>query len=254
MNSKILYFDIETCPNLAWVWSGGKQYVTDEQILEPSRIICISYLWEDDTNPIVLRWDKNQCDKSMLQKFHKVLEKADVVLGHNGQWFDVKHVNTRFAYHKLEPMPLYSIEDTLMQARSNLRLPSYKLRYLAKYFNLPIQKMRTDTQLWLDVWLNKDKPSLNYMCDYCAVDTLLLREVAKRIEPYCKFKFNRNLINGGDPESCPSCSGKLESKGYYKSSVSIKKRVRCQKCFKSFTLGGNLINKSLDIKSTEIPR
>lgn len=249
----ILYFDIETCPCLASVWGSGKQVVSDEQILEWSRIICISYMFETDKKPNILKWDNNQCDKQMLIKFHKVLSKADYAIGHNGRWFDVKHVNTRFAYHRLEPMPILSIEDSLEQVRRHFRLPSNKLRFIARYFDLPVQKMRTDYQLWLEVWRKNNKKELAYMCQYCNIDTVLLKEVVKRIEPYCKFKINRNILNGKDLSNCPSCGGTLVNNGYNKSSLSIKKRMKCTQCYKSIILGKNLI-KEWGKSSSEIPR
>ncbi len=72
-----LYLDIETCPSMAWVWSTGKQYIAHGQILEDTRIICVAYKWEGKREKAeVLTWDSKQCDKRMLTKLSKIVDKA----------------------------------------------------------------------------------------------------------------------------------------------------------------------------------
>ena len=45
---KILFCDIETSPNVAYVWGLFKQNIGLSQLLEPTRVICAAYSWDDD--------------------------------------------------------------------------------------------------------------------------------------------------------------------------------------------------------------
>ena len=48
---KILYFDIETSPCVAYVWGCGKQFVGSKQLKKERKIISIGYLFNDQKLP-----------------------------------------------------------------------------------------------------------------------------------------------------------------------------------------------------------
>jgi len=84
-NKKIkrLFFDIETSPNVGLFWSAGiKQTIDYDNILEERAIICICFKWEGK-GVQYLTWDKHHNDKSMLEKFIKIANTADELVGHN---------------------------------------------------------------------------------------------------------------------------------------------------------------------------
>ena len=240
---KRLYFDIETSPCLAWAWSTGKQYVNADQILEPTKIICISYKWEGKKKVHSLTWDKNQCDKKMLKEFSAIMEEADEVVGHNGKSFDLRHINARVAYHGLKKVSVVFIEDTLKLARSELRLPSCSLNYLAKYFGIGEKVKTGGIDLWLDVWLSNDKKALKRMVTYCNGDVTLLENVYKRIKPYVNVRGNLAAVNEAN-RMCPSCGGKLHKHDKrFVTALRKVQRYRCQGCSKVFKGGINLLKK-----------
>jgi uncharacterized protein YprB with RNaseH-like and TPR domain/predicted RNA-binding Zn-ribbon protein involved in translation (DUF1610 family) len=245
---RILFFDIETCPCEAWVWSTGKQRVDASQILEPSRIICISYKYSDERKVKHLHWDKNQCDKKMLKEFADVAEDADVVMGHNGKNFDVRHINARVAYHSLRPIDFSMVEDTLMMTRKKFRIPSHKLDYIAQYFKVGGKLATGGISLWMDVWLRNDKKALRKMIKYCDQDVRLLERVYKRIQPYVDTRINYAAINDND-RICPSC-GSTKLHKHDKRFISQFKQVqryRCQSCGKISKGGQNLLKKTARI-------
>ncbi len=49
---RVLYFDIETSPCLAYVWGCGKQYVGAQQIKKDRKILSIGYMFEGDKKAI----------------------------------------------------------------------------------------------------------------------------------------------------------------------------------------------------------
>ncbi len=234
---KTLEIDIETCPCEAWVWDGGKQYVTAEQILEPSRIICIAYKWAHQDKVSCLSWDNKQDDKKMLKEFTKVAEQADAVVGHNGKRFDLRVINARIAYHQLDPLPLTFVEDTLTQTRSKFKLPSYKLSYLVEYFKVGHKLSTTGgLALWMRVWKDNDQDALEEMMNYCKNDVKVLAALRVRIQPYVKPTINKTQWLK-DPEACSHC-GSTNSVGYGSRMTSVNRvayRRKCKDCLVVFT-------------------
>ena len=86
---KRLFFDIETSPNVGFFWqSGYKLNIPYTNIIKERAIICICYKWADEDKVYSLQWDKNQDDKTMLEKFMAVANEAHELVGHNGDRFD----------------------------------------------------------------------------------------------------------------------------------------------------------------------
>src|SRR5688572_14807071 len=105
IKKRILFFDFETSYYNALVWGPGKQYISWHSLLDEAKIIMVGYRWAtltcDNVNNIAeklvisqkafaLDWGlKKQCDKQLLKKFSKEIQKADWVIGHNSQGFDI---------------------------------------------------------------------------------------------------------------------------------------------------------------------
>ena len=189
---KILFFDIETSFNICWSWSIGRKIsLSDENILEERKIICICYKWAGDEKTYSLTW-KNGDDKEILQKFAKIALTADEVIGHNSDQFDVKHIRTRCIIHNIAfPIKLNQV-DTLKMSRAGYKLNSNKLNYIGQVLN---EGKKVDTggiQLWKDIVLHNSKPALAKMVEYCIGDVVLLEKVYNRLQefsPKKKFKY-----------------------------------------------------------------
>ncbi len=246
-NPKILFLDIENCPNLAHVWDTGQQYVTHTQILDPSRIICIAYKFEGDREVKHFEWSKTQSDEQMLVKFSKIVEKADYVCGHNGRDFDMKIINTRLAAFGLPPLKSVLVEDSLKMSRKSFRLPSHSLAYLSKYFNVGKKIDTGGIDLWLKVWLKKDKKALERMVKYCKQDVLLLEKVYNRLKVYMKGAVINRAVCAENDKTCPNC-GKIGLKdrgSTYTSPLRKVKRFVCKYCGKTCSDGKNLVAKTV---------
>lgn len=227
---KTLIYDIEVSPSIAWVWATGKQVVNYNQLLDTGKIICIAYRYTDEPEGVVhsLHWDKKQSDKKMLKKFSKIIKQSDVIVGHNGDGFDKKWIQARLAYHNL-PSILHSVtEDTLKQSRRSFKLPSYRLDFLCKYFNIA-GKLSTTSTLWQDVVFKNDYESLKYMVEYCENDVIILDKLYKRMANYTtsKIQMYPYAVNNKS-NRCRKCGGKHFIKyGYYTSNT---RRLRCNDC------------------------
>lgn len=239
---KVLVFDIETSPCLGWFWQTGKARITADQILDHTKIIMISYMFVGDKETQCLVWDKNQNDKSMLEKFAKVAAKADAVIGHNSDNFDIKTLNARVAYHGIKPIVWGSAKDTFKMIKKKFRLPSLTLKYLLRYFNLS-SKLKTESGLWVKVWWDKDKKALQDMIEYCKQDTRGLEELVRRLQPYLEPIVNHSLRS--EKMCCPKCGSEDYQKyGFRFTNLGKYQRYLCNSCGSDFRSATNLISKA----------
>ena len=79
MKRKRLFYDIETsfCEGHFWRPGYGVN-ILPHQIMSYAKIISVSWKWEGEKTVHHLDWGlKKQCDKQLVKKFIKVLNKVD---------------------------------------------------------------------------------------------------------------------------------------------------------------------------------
>lgn len=205
--AKILFYDIEVSYGLARVWRPGwKVRVSYDDFEVHPKIICISYKWNNSDEVFTVQWDENQDDKTLLEEFIPVLQKADFIVGHNGDKFDLPWVRSRALVHNIPMLPKYASVDTLKQARYNFRFPSNRLDDLGDYLGLG-RKIKTDRQLWVDVVTNKDSKALDRMIEYCEQDVFLLEDVYNKLSEQMLPGVHAGTLNGKDKTSSPYTGG-----------------------------------------------
>lgn len=232
-----LFLDIETSPNLVWSWNiGSRIRLTDENIKAERQIICAAWKWEGKEAIQYEHWGGGHNDERILRRVIPDLWKADEVVAHNGDSFDLRWLRTRalkfgfrFPYHVVS-------FDTLKAARRQFRLNSNKLDYIARYLGLK-QKTKVEYQLWKDV-LSNVPGSLSRMIQYCQDDILVLEGVFEAIRGFCPPATHHGATSHGPTYGCPNC-GKLgqESLGSYSTPTGqIKHKRACSSCNQQFVL------------------
>jgi transposase-like protein len=145
---KILLFDVETSFYHFVGWGTYKQYIQHYQITEHQYIIswAAKWLYDDDVQSDVVTPEesKNRDDNRILQSIWKLLDEADIVVGHNGDRFDLRKLRWRFISHGMAPPSPFKIIDTLKIARREFFAPSYKQDFLTKYFKLENKVLMED--------------------------------------------------------------------------------------------------------------
>lgn len=200
-----LFFDIETSPNIGLFWSAGyKQRIDYDNIIKERAIICICYKWENEKMIHSLKWDKQQCDKKMLQEFIKVANHATEMIAHNGDKFDLAWIRTRCIHHGIPMFPQYTTIDTLKIARSKFRFNSNRLDYIGKYLGIG-QKIHTDFNLWKEIVLNNCTKSMTKMIDYCKQDVSLLEKVYRVMKMHVHNKTHYGVMFNQDRGTCKEC-------------------------------------------------
>jgi DNA polymerase elongation subunit (family B) len=236
-NRKRLFFDIEVSANIGLFWqSGFKLNIGPESIIKERAIICICYKWEDSKEVESLEWDSKQCDKKMLQKFIKIANTADEIVGHNGDKFDLAWIRTRCLFHRIDMFPTYTTIDTLKISRSKFKFNSNKLDYIAKFLGVG-EKIKTDYGMWKDIMLNKCKVSMSKMVKYCKMDVVVLEKVYKELSVHILSKVHYGVIFGTDRGSCPECGSDEIVRMCNRVSASGVKKIQyqCRTCHKYHT-------------------
>ena len=234
---KVLIFDIETAPMQAYVWGRWNQNISLDATISEWFIICWSAKWLYSNKVIgdVLTPEeiKQEDDLRIVKSLWELINKADVVVAHNGNKADIPWINTRFIIHGLNPPKPYFNVDTCLVARKQFNFSSNKLDALATYFGVS-NKLDTNFELWKNC-LKGCKTSLNYMLEYNKMDVKILEEVYLRLRPW--IRNHPNMANIANIESlddcCPfCCSSGLEEMidEYYYTNVNKYKLYRCPKC------------------------
>jgi len=207
MKRKRLFYDIETSFCEGHFWRPGyNQTILPHQIIKYAQIMTVSYKWEGEDAVHHLDWGlKKQCDKRLVEKFIKILDKADEIVAHNGDRFDIKWIRTRALFHGLEMRDTYTMIDTLKLCKKYLTLPSNKLSEVAKYFDCTLKLDPGGITTWMDIVFNKSQEALDHMHTYCDGDVITLEEVYHKLRPYTRNKSNYSVLSGGDKFACPEC-------------------------------------------------
>lgn len=168
---KELYLDIETSPNMAFVWSlrvPGK-FINSDMLVKDWFVISWAASWADSkevfsgvvTSRDAKRWD----DRKILRPLWSLIDDADIVIGHNSDKFDLKKLNTRFLLHDYGVPRRYRTIDTLKVARKYFSFESNKLEFInSRIGNLPKHEMELSD--WIRICLEGDQRTLDKMRRY----------------------------------------------------------------------------------------
>lgn len=233
--AKILLLDIETSPLKSYTWGLFKQNVGINMIAGEWSVLTWAAKWLGDKETLSdSQWNyvyaNPEDDYHVVSSMWELLDEADIVIGHNGDAFDLKKLNARFAYHKLTPPSPYQTIDTLKVARKNFKFTSNKLDYLAQHLGVG-KKMKTGGfELW-DRCMQGDEDSWMKMLKYNIRDVKILEKVYKELLPW--IGNHPNVANYSDKEkkACPNCgSSKVYKRGHYHTKIGRYQKYICDGC------------------------
>jgi hypothetical protein len=234
--TKILIYDIETAPNLAYVWGLYEQNVI--RVEKEWHMLSFAYKWlgENKTHAYGLvdfpmyKKDKTN-DKQLLEKLHSLFDEADIIIAHNGNEFDIKKTNARFIYHGLPPPSPYKQLDTKQIAKRYFKFDSNSLNSLGQHLGLGTKLSTGGFDLWL-ACMSGDKKAWKKMLEYNKQDVMLLEEVYYVFRPWITNHPNVNVLEENNP-ACTACGcTKLTKRGFGFNNVTKYQRYQCTGCGK----------------------
>lgn len=218
--TKVLFFDIENTPILGHAWGMYEQNLLT--VVKDNELLSFAWCWNDGK---IFVMSRRLFSERQLAKFlWKLFDEADVIIGHNGDSFDIKMANQYFLKHGLTAPSPYKSVDTKKIAKRYFRFAQNKLDYLAQ-FMFKEKKISTNLDLWLRCMAGESKAFLE-MEKYNIHDVVLLRKVYDKLKGWHTGHPNTNLYSGTSHQ-CPVCSGNTQRRGLAYTRTAQYQRYQC---------------------------
>lgn len=226
---RILFYDIETSPNLGYTWGKWEQNVI--QFKDQWQLLSFAYKWQGEKEVFCIGRDDftDKSDGALVRALWKVLNEADVVISHNGDEFDNKKARAKFVEFGLKPpRPSKSI-DTKKMAKNNFSFNSNSLNDLGETLGLGKKAETGGFETWLKCMAGDEK-AWRKMKRYNKQDVRLLEKVYNRMKIWDQRHPHLGAM-GEMTGKCPVCqSTKVQSRGWYYTRCTRRPRRRCMKC------------------------
>lgn len=232
--ARILLYDIETAPNLGYVWQKWETNVIEFK--NEWYMLSFAYKWLGDKStkayslpdfPLYKKDPEN--DKELVRKLWELVNEADIIVAHNGNDFDIKKMNSRFIFHGFTPPKPYKAIDTKLAVKKVSGEMSNSLNDLSKNWGFGEKSDTGGFATWKGC-MSGDKKAWATMVKYNKHDVDLLEKVYLKIRPWItnhpNVSFFDELLN-----CCPSCkSEKMQRRGFGYTKTSKYRRYQCQSC------------------------
>ena len=225
---KTLYLDIETSPNVCYTWGLYNENIGINQVIEPTRVICVAFKLDDQPMDFTAEWQPGG-HKRMIRRVRGMLEAADAVVHYNGSRFDEPHLNREFLQAGLSPPSQYRTIDLCTTVKKRFRFAAARLQQVVTELDLG-EKIKTDFDLWKDV-LAGDPKAQKLMERYNKHDVQLLVDLYEQIRPWVVSHPNVALYSD-DPTrpQCTRCGGDVRKNGVYRTNSGVYQGYRCVVC------------------------
>lgn len=255
--SKVLVYDIETSRIPALVWWSGKQYINSSQIQEEPKIITVAWKWlgEDEVKHLV--WDENHSDETLVRKFIKIYNRADLVIGQNNDNFDNRWVKARAAKYNLEVNNHVRSFDLMKKSKREFRLIGYSMKEMCRFFGVEQKLEHEGLKMWDKIQFgNKEEQAeyLDKMVTYNVGDIISTEALYYRLRRYFGHQIHLGVLHGEKRYSCPTC-GTTEGVRLYKTTVTpagtIQRIMTCDYDNTQFKISNKVYMDFLDFKLKE---
>lgn len=223
----ILLLDIETAPNLAYVWGLWQQNIAINQIEASSHVLCWSAKWFGQDR---VHFDsiKKSDRMKMLSRIHTMLDRADAVVHYNGKKFDIPTLNKEFVINGFSPPSPYKQIDLLQVCRRAFRFESNKLDYVTQSLGIGQKVRHEGHDLWVKC-MKLDREAWKRMEEYNRHDVVLLERLYVQLRPW--IQSHPNLGTFEDYPCCTNCgSDSVHRRGYAVTRVMKYPRFQCRDC------------------------
>jgi uncharacterized protein YprB with RNaseH-like and TPR domain len=229
--NKVLTFDIETSPIVAYVWGLKDQNIGLNQIKEDWQVMAFAAKWLGQSK-IYYADTRTLTEYTVLKMIWDLLNEADIVITQNGKNFDSPKLNARFIQYGLKPPSPYKHLDTYKIAKGVAEFTSHKLEYLTDKLCVKYKKLSHKKFPGMELWkecLAGNKEAWDEMKRYNIHDVLSTEELYMKLRPWTPESMVKVYNNG----TCTVCGkATLEKRGTERKKVGLYQRVHCLSCGK----------------------
>lgn len=230
----ILLLDIENAPMLSYHWGVWKQNIGEPMRLDGNRsyMMSIAMKWLGDSKVHYFE-TRTEDDSELVKSVIPFLDKADIIIAHNGKSFDIKKINAYAIMNNIKPPSPFRQIDTLIEARKHFMFERNTLAYIAKALGCSDKLDHAEFQgftLWEQCMKGNEK-AWQEMKKYNIQDVQTLEEVYLKMRPFIKSHPNVVTGSGSEKHRCTTCgSPNLIEFGYATTNVSKFRQYKCQAC------------------------
>ena len=240
VRNRILILDVERLPGITeqYWWDRGdlkNRYIHYETVKRSPRTTIVCAKWYDSDTVIELaEWDKGG-RRAFLRKVHRLMERADIIVGHNVDNADVPWLKGDMHIEAgLPPLPPFKTVDTLKVLRREFKsgVPFKSLDAFCQIVGLPSKTDRYDREAMERAVSGKSVEDRERLVAYCSGDVIATQGLLDFLRPHIR-NHPALFIDGKDKlTSCHRCGGDTEPtvKRYVANimTYSMRKCVRCQ--------------------------
>lgn len=228
----VLLIDIETSPLLSYIWKVWNENAGQNQIVEHSHIMCFAAKWLGEEE-IIYQETRTDDDSAITKTMIALLDKADFVVAHNADRFDIPRIKTAAITNGFNPPSPFKVIDTLKIARKHFKFERNTLEHIADILGCTPKKKHAKFagfELWRECLAGNDE-AWQEMMEYNIQDVHTLEEVYLRLRPYHSEHPNVGAKVEHEHPVCSKCgSVNLFQKGYTHTDVSKFPLFQCKDC------------------------
>ena len=232
--TRILVLDIETAPNIAYVWGFFKEFIQPKQVLEDCTIMSWSAKWLGEKK-FFYEDTRKDSEVDILKKLVPLLDEANIVIGHNVSGFDMPRIRGRCLVNGIDLPSPYKEIDTYRIARRAFGFDKNSLEYLARILGVNLKgehKEFPGFDLWLEC-IRGNAKAWKEMKKYNKQDVAVTEQVYYNIRPYADGHPNLGVMNEPESISCPKCGAdesSQERRGFSYTNIGKYQRYKCHNC------------------------
>ncbi len=242
---KVLIADIETAPIEGRVWGLWDQNIGLSQIVKDWSLLSWAAKWRGSSEVMYednrKRKDPRD-DKAIVKSMWGLLDEADVVVAQNGNQFDIKKLNARFAKHGLGPPSTFKKIDTKLIAKQYFGFTSNSLEYMCEHLCTKYKKLKSRKFIGMELWnecLSGNLEAWDEMRKYNIRDVLALDELYPKLLPWASG-VNFSLYRTDGVSECSCGATNFQRRGFYYTSTGKYQKHRCMSCGSEKYSGKNL--------------
>lgn len=228
---KIVTFDLETSPSLAYIWSLFRQQnISPQQVAETGQVIAFAAKWHGQKD-VLFHSDFHDGHEAMIAEAHRLISEADVVVHFNGTAFDMKHLNREFLLAGLEPPAPVKEIDLYKVVKDRFHFLSNRLDSVARYLGVGGKVKHTGFELWIQCMAG-DPKAWELMKKYNVGDVVITEKVYDRLRPWVKGHPHHALYSDdAGVNRCGRCgSDQLQKRGFAYTALGVFQQYQCQRC------------------------
>jgi DNA polymerase elongation subunit (family B) len=225
--------------------SGYDMNIGCEAILQERFILSAQWGWGNETKVHgVLANIKKRDDSNVIKAITKVIEQADIVVGHNIKKFDLRWIAGRALLLGMKPTRSKFVKhiDTLKLAKESFYLNSYKMDYLCKKLGIR-GKAKTSFSDWMSILEVDKNPNLakaraEHLLKYGKNDIPMNKQLLLKLLPHVKLTKKIEMMLYGTAVNCIECQSfkvHFNEHRVMKSGKEID-RFRCSDCGHGFSV------------------